>query len=105
VFHVKQLRNISARPQLVVDSRRRDAVYDTVTQSRVGLPGPFGRERLIEALPTNKNAGPLQLVAAEALHDSAVFYLGDPDGNLIGVAPLWVHRCLAASTTVDTRRL
>ena len=102
---MKQLRNLSARPQLVIDGPALRTVHDVVTQSDVGMPGPFGRERVVEALPSNKNRGAVQLAAAQVLHDAARCYLADPDGNLVGVDAVWVHRMVSATVTRDTRRL
>jgi hypothetical protein len=103
VFHVKQLRNLSARPELVVGTT--GPVYDIATQSVIGIAGPFGNERLLSALPLNKAGGPHLLAPALVLHDAELCYLGDPDGNLIGTDAVWVHRMLSARWTADTRRL
>jgi hypothetical protein len=74
--------------------------------SKVGIPGPFGRGRIVAALPTNETGtGPVQISAAVTLHDNSLFYLADPQGNLIGAPALWVHRLLHARWTQDTRRL
>ena len=103
------LRNLSARPELVVSDHGRAIAEQTVPaispDSRVGLPGPFGRERVVEALPLNKAGGAVQLAAAVAVHDAALGYLADPDGNLIGTPAVWVHRMAYARWTLDTRRL
>jgi hypothetical protein len=105
VFHVKQLRNLSERPQLVV-SDLPTRVGDRTDATDVGIGGPFGRHRLVTALPLNKAGGPLQLVPARVIHDSALCYLGDPDGNLVGDrSALWVHRMVTAKVTRNTRRL
>ena len=69
----------------MIDGPALRTVHDVVTQSDVGMPGPFGRERVVEALPSNKNRGAVQLAAAQVLHDAARCYLADPDGNLVGV--------------------
>lgn len=103
---MKQLRNLSARPELVVASPPPSTVHDVVTPADIGMPGPLGRGRIVDALPLNKTRGPVQLVAARVMHDSTRCYLGDPDGNLVGDrAALWVHRLLDANVTPDTRRL
>lgn len=106
MFHVKQLRNVSERPQLVVDERGRSVGVPVSNVTHVGRQGPLGRHRLVEALPLNKAGGPLQLTAARVLHDSQFCYLGDPDGNLVGDrSALWVHRMVTAKLTINTRRL
>lgn len=102
MFHVKRIGNLSARPEIIVDDRGvrlrdRDGNY-------VGMPGPFGRERVIAALRTNKTRGPVALAAPELLVGGGC-YLGDPDGNLIGIPGVWVHRMLDARWVEDTRRL
>lgn len=56
-------RELSRRPELVVDDHGR-RLYDAATQSCVGLPGPFGRERLAQALPT------LRMLAARVTEDT-----------------------------------
>jgi hypothetical protein len=102
---VKPLRTLSARPEIVVDNQGFRLV-DPADNSQVGIPGPFGRQRIVTAIPTNDSeTGPVQLTAHVALHDAQLFYLGDPDGNLIGIPAIWVHRMLSARWTQDTRRL
>jgi hypothetical protein len=102
---VKQLRNLSARPELVVAGDG-SSVIDRTTATRVGIAGPFGRERVTDALPTNKAGGAVKLANAQALHDAQLCYLADPDGNLVGENnAVWVHRMLYARWTQDTRRL
>jgi hypothetical protein len=102
---VESLRTLSARPEILVDDQRFRTV-DPVDHGRVGIPGPLGRERIVTAIPLNPGrTGPVQLAAAITVHDSQVFYLGDPDGNLIGEPAVWVHRMLPARWTQDTRRL
>jgi hypothetical protein len=80
-------------------------VYDVVTQTRLGIAGPFGRERCLEALPTNKAGGPVQIEAPRIIHDNRHGYLGDSDGNVVGVPGVFVHRLQYATKTRDTRRL
>lgn len=99
---MKHLRNLSARPQLVVDARGQRLVDNG---DRVGIPGPFGNNRVVSALPTNKAGGPVQLVVPVVMHDHTMCYLADPDGTLIGTPGVWVHRLLTARWTQDTRRL
>lgn len=102
---MKQLRNLSARPTLLVDDHGRRVVDDDPTlPGSVGIPGPFGRERIVTALPTNKSYGPRQLTAAVIVHDAGLCYLADPDGNAIGEPAVIVHRMLAAAPTAVTRR-
>jgi hypothetical protein len=98
---MKQLRNLSARPTLLVDDHGR-RVVDNATSA--GIPGPFGRERIVTALPTNRSYGPRQLTAAVIVHDAGLCYLADPDGNAIGEPAVIVHRMLAAAPTAVTRR-
>ena len=107
MLHMKQLRNLSARPELVVDARGVALTSKSNSDtSRVGIPGPFGNERLVSALPTNKAGGPQQLIPARVVHGADLYYLADPDGNLIGDRPaVWVHRMLSAGWVADTRRL
>jgi hypothetical protein len=102
---VKPLRTLSARPEIVVDNQG-FRLIDASDGSSVGVPGPFGRQRIVTAISTNETeAGPVQISAALTLHDNQLFYLADPDGNLIGAPALWVHRLLSARWTQDTRRL
>jgi hypothetical protein len=106
VFHVKQLRNLSQRPELVVGGdQTATIVADAASpQTQVGL-GALVSARIVTALPSNKN-GPVKLASALALHDGALCYLADPDGNLLGERnAIWVHRLVTAVTTPNTRRL
>jgi hypothetical protein len=99
-----QLRTLSARPEILVDNQG----FRLVDPNHVGVgfPGPLGRERIVTALPTNEaETGPVQIAAGLAVHDNELFYLADPDGNLLGAPPLWVHRMLYARWVQDTRRL
>lgn len=100
---MRHLRNLSARPDLVVDPRARTLV-DPPTGTRLGRPGPFGRARVVNALPVNGSA-PVQLAAPAVLHDPDGAYIADPQGNLIGVAAVWVSRMLTARWVEDTRRI
>lgn len=93
------LRNLSARPELLRDDDS-SQIADPVPQI-VGVPGPFGRHRVVFALPM----GPVQLQPRVVLHDGNGAYLADPQGNLIGTDKVVVHRMLAARWTEDTRRL
>lgn len=95
----------SERPQLLVDDHGRRITDFTDVTDRVGIPGPFGRERVVAALPTNKTSGPVLLEPARVVCDSALCYLGDPDGNLLGEPAVWVHRMAYARWVGDTRHL
>jgi hypothetical protein len=102
---MKPLRTLSARPEILIDNNGFPLI-DPVDKSRVGMPGPLGRHRIVSAIPSNESeAGPLLLSADVALHDNQLFYLADPQGNLIGTPAIWVHRLLHARWTQDTRRL
>jgi hypothetical protein len=95
------LRGPSPRPSVVVDP----AAYGVVDPTRtfVGLPGPFGRERVLFALPLEP--GPALLSPPTVVHDAGSAFLADPDGALIGDPAVWVGRMLTARWTEDTRRL
>jgi hypothetical protein len=88
------LRHPSPRPSVVVDP----AAYGI----GVGRPGPFGRERVMSALPLDP--GPCLLSPPTVVRDPGAAYLADPDGALIGEAAVWVGRMLTARWTEDTRR-
>ena len=99
-----QLRNLSGRPELVVDGQTRLVADPTANQ--IGLPGPLGRARIVSALPLNKAAGPVLLKTDGSIADTNALRLADAAGNLIGMPTgVWVHRWLAARWTEDTRRL
>ena len=100
---MKPLRPLSARPKLVVDPAAR-GIFDPSTDTRVGREGPWGRERIVFALPIN-GTGPVTLAAPIVVHDQDGFYLADPDGTLLGVDGVRVSRFLNARWTEDTRRL
>jgi hypothetical protein len=90
----------SARPGLLVDSRAFGIVDPQ--GNFIGEVGPFGRERVVSAMPMD----PLGVqFPAQAVVDNRGFYLADPDGNLIGEPALYVARMLTAGVTQDTRRL
>ena len=97
---MQHLRHPSPRPGVVVDP----AAFGVVDPTRdfVGRPGPFGRERVLFALPLEP--GPALLSPPNVVHDPGPAYLADPDGNLIGTPPVWVNRMLTARWTEDTRR-
>lgn len=91
----------SSRPTVVVDPVA-FGVADP-TRIRVGRPAPLGRERVLFALPLDP--GPALLRAPTVLRDRGPAFLADPQGNLVGVAAVWVSRMLTARWTEDTRRL
>lgn len=95
------LRGPSPSPTVTVDPAA-FGVVDT-TGGIVGRPGPFGRERVMSALPLDP--GPALLSPPTVVRDPGSAYLADPDGALIGVAAVWVNRMLTARWTEDTRRL
>lgn len=97
-----QLRPLSPRPELVVGSPDAARIEDPA-RTQVGVIGtPLGRERVLYALPLNKE-GPRQLRRAEVLQGTLV---ADSFGNVIGSSgPVWVHRLLYAGPVADTRRL
>ena len=96
------LRSLSARPELLVDQRG-NFIQDPATLTDVGMPGPFGRQRLVTVLPLQD--GPRLLEPDEVVHDPDLAYLADPDGNLIGFPAVRVMRLLDARWVLDTRRL
>jgi hypothetical protein len=94
------LRHPSDRPAVVVDP----AAFGVVDPSGgfVGRPGPFGRERVMSALPLDP--GPCLLSPPTVVRDPGSSYLADPDNNLIGEPAVWVNRILTARWVEDTRR-
>ena len=99
---MRPLRNLSARPTIVVDDRAR-RVADP-SGNYLGIDGPLGRERVVFALPIN-GTGPWLIAPPEAVHDADGFYLADPNGVLVGLDGLWIPRMIGARWTLDTRRL
>lgn len=97
-----QLRPLSPRPELVVGSPDAARIADPA-HTQVGVKGiPLGRERVLYALPLNKD-GPQLIRRAEVLQGTLII---DPAGNVLGVSgPVWVHRLLHAGPVADTRRL
>lgn len=75
-------------------------VADPVPQI-IGVPGPFGRNRIVSTLPM----APTLLRPQAVVKDVSGGYLADPSGALIGFDKIIVHRMLQASITEDTRRL
>ena len=94
---MKVLRNLSARPTLL----REAAFVLDPSGDFVGREGPFGRNRVIFALPM----APVEIRPRLVVHDGDGAYLSDPDGTLIGMDRIIVHRMLSARWTEDTRRL
>jgi hypothetical protein len=76
-------------------------IGDPASATLVGRPGPFGRQRVVSALPLP----PTLLSPPTVVRDPGSAYLADPDGALIGQPAIWVNRMLAARWTEDTRRL
>jgi hypothetical protein len=70
---------------------------------RIGFAGPFGRQRIVSALPTAEP--PRWIKPHTVVHDTQGAYLADPQGNLIGVKGLWCNRILSARWVEDTRRI
>ena len=97
------LRPGSWRPELIVDDHAR-RLWDPVTDTYVGLPAPFGRERVVFALATN-GTGPVQVTRAKVLHDDDGHHIAAPDGALLGQQSVWVHRMCYAGVVEDSRRL
>jgi hypothetical protein len=93
------LRNLSPRPTVVRDQDSHQLV-DPVPNF-VGKPGPFGRNRIVSALPM----APALLKPPAVVKDQNGSYLADPSGALIGFPKIVVHRMLSAGITEDTRRL
>lgn len=100
---MKPLRDLSARPELVVDEHGQ-RVGDVTDRSSVGLQGPFGRERCLYALPLG-GVGAQQYAGATLLRDEDSSQVADPDSFVVGTEGLWISRLLTARWTEDTRRL
>ena len=96
------LRHPSPSPSVVVDPAA-FGVVDPADASLLGRSGPFGRERVMSALPLDPP--PTLLSPPTVLHDAGSAYVADPDGALIGEPAVWVERMLTARWTEDTRRL
>lgn len=98
---MEHLRHPSARPSVVVDQ----AAFGVGDPARahVGRPGPFGRERVLFALPLSP--GPALLSPSTTVRDQGPAFLVDPQGAMIGEAPVWVSRMLVCPPVEDTRRL
>ena len=96
---MKHLRLLSSRPTLLRDEDRHQITDGA--QSLIGVPGPLGRERVVFALPM----APVDVQTQTVVHDDDGAFLADPDGTVIGVPRITVHRMLTARWTEDTRRL
>jgi hypothetical protein len=81
----------------------------TITNVMIGIDGPYGRERVVYALPFgahgNDRVPGFQYAAPKLFVDSYGNYLADPNGTIIGIDGLWIPRLLVARWTEDTRRL
>jgi hypothetical protein len=99
---MQHLRHPSDRPTVVLDPAA-FGVLDPASGTVVGRPGPFGRERVLSALPLDP--GPALLSPPAVVRDPGAAYLADPAGGLIGTGAVWVSRMLTVRFTEDTRRL
>lgn len=104
------LRTPSARPELLLDQRGYRVVdprFNEPTQFQqqgtVGRPAQFGLNRVVPVLRLKD--GPVLVQPPVVVHDNDLVYLADPQGNLIGVAGIWVHRLVSAAKVENTRRL
>ena len=100
---MRPLRPGSPRPEIIVDDAAL-RLRDPATGSYVGMPGPFGRERVVMALATN-GTGPVWIDPHRVVGDDGGVYLADPTGVLVGLPGVWVARMLDARWVEDTRRL
>ena len=96
---MRPLRPGSWRPELVVDDRA-FRLFDPTTQTYVGLPGPFGRERLVWALPLINSGPPPR---ATLVNDERNNVIADASGNPLGRTDVWVARMVYAEQTQNTR--
>lgn len=96
------LQHLSRRPELVVDTWA-FALVDPVTKTYVGRAAPFGRQRIVSALPLKD--GPQLILPDRMVNDTWGFALSDLSGNILGKPAVVVHRMLRARWTEDTRRV
>jgi hypothetical protein len=96
------LRHLSVRPTIVV-SEASQGVSEVQTPAHVGRPGPWGRSRVVYALPLA--GGPTLLRPPLVVHDQNGAYLASAAQELQGRTWVWVPRMLAARFTEDTRRI
>lgn len=92
---------MSARPQLITD-RHNLKLFDVVSQTYVGIPGLFGRDRIVQALPLN-GTGPVLLTRDGVVIDIHGMGVADPQGILLGQDGIWIHRYLKADKVEETR--
>jgi hypothetical protein len=92
---------VEPRPEVLVGGAL--PVADPTDGSVVGRPGPFGRDRVVSALPLM--GGPAVLSAAATLVDAHGRFVADPDGDLVGTAAIVIGRLLSAGVVSDTRGL
>jgi hypothetical protein len=79
-------------------------IVDPTDGTVIGRQGPWGRSRVVFALPLNETPAQWRR-RPTAIHDQDGCYLADPDDNLIGRPGLWIGRMTTARWTEDTRRL
>ena len=104
---MRALRHLSARPTVIVDQHF-NRIGDPATGTQVGMAGPFGRERVVFALPLNGSVNTnaqFQGPPPTVLVDNHGNYIAGPDDTLVGIKGVWVARMMAARWTEDTRRL
>lgn len=99
---VENLRGPTPRPEVLVDAVARSTGDPTDSPSRIGQPGPLGRERCLFALPLSP--GPALLSSPTLLHDAGPAAVADPVLEVVGSPATWVSRMLTARWTEDTRR-
>lgn len=96
------LRTLSTRPELVVDQQGQPG-NDPASTTRPGLPAPFGRARVVSALPLHD--GPVTIVKPYILTDPQGGTLADPNNIVVGTPGIKVDRLIKAGKTLNTRRL
>lgn len=92
---VENSRPPSPRPSVVVDDH--SGILGDSAGAAIGMDRPYGRERVLFALPLEP--GPALLEATVTVG------LVDTDGNPVGLQPVWVSRMATARWVEDTRRL
>ena len=98
----KSLRHLSTRPELVVDQGGQPN-SDPQTTTIPGRAGPFGRARVVSALPLLD--GPVTIVKPIALAAADGTLLADSANILLGTPGVKVDRLLKATRAQNTRRL
>ena len=91
----------SARPTLVVTDQA-TRLADPATGTVVGMPGPFGRERVVAALPLGGSFAPV--MRPTVLRSERNIGIADGAGFVVGRGDVWVARMLYATRTEATRR-